>query len=445
MASQQLKIFGKLAKLAWRNILRNWRHGLATTLAIATGFMAISLFDGFIRELVFRSQDGFTNKGMLGHLLIQKKDAAIYLQEDPWQYSMSHEEQIFLDQFFANDPAFVERVRFLNLSGMINVGDTNAIFSGFGYDIKAGTTMRGKRWSWDTIAGKPLHLSDPQAVILGGNLGEMLGCSSTFDASVILPDGNLPPDERNFRCQDNRMLLSATTETAQINTLNVVASGLFDAGFREVNKRAIELSLEDAQKLLDTDKITMVSVRLKDSSEVEGFIARLQKAANEKQFSFDATVWLEHPIANSAKGGIELLSVFRNLFMTIVIIISVMAIANTMMKSVNERIREIGTLRSIGYLRRHITFIFACEGLFISLIACSAGLLLTIVISHLIGTLGITYKAGMLSLPIHLRVLYAPSAWVFSGSFLTLLATGTAWLCARKASKMVVAHAVHHV
>jgi ABC-type antimicrobial peptide transport system permease subunit len=51
----------------------------------------------------------------------------------------------------------------------------------------------------------------------------------------------------------------------------------------------------------------------------------------------------------------------------------------------------------------------------------------------------------VLSVPIMLRVKYAPAAWAASALVLSALATATAWFCARKASRMVIADAMRHV
>ena len=82
---------------------------------------------------------------------------------------------------------------------------------------------------------------------------------------------------------------------------------------------------------------------------------------------------------------IILLDLLSAIFGTIVIGICVMSVANTMMKSVTERVREIGTLRSLGFLRAHIVYMFALEGMFISVLACAIGLTLTIALGQLIG------------------------------------------------------------
>ena len=55
-----------LARLAFRSIRQNWRHSLATMLAILGGFAAVSLFDGFLAAIRAYNADHYVHKGMTG-------------------------------------------------------------------------------------------------------------------------------------------------------------------------------------------------------------------------------------------------------------------------------------------------------------------------------------------------------------------------------------------
>jgi putative ABC transport system permease protein len=435
-----------MTRLAWRNVLRNWRHSLATIMAIASGFMAVSLFDGFLRELEYRNYDGFSARGMLGQVLVQRKDAQKYSYDDQWQYALGTKEQAWLEEFFHHDPGFRQRVRFLSVAGMVNAGPHSAVFIGLGYDLKEGAEVRGDRWYWNVLAGEPLDRAKEPSIQLGMGLGHLLDCESTYTGpSIFLEDGNYRPEPRPFTCKYPRVTLSATTESAQVNALDVPVAALYDAGFREGDKRAASMDLRLAQRLLDTYKVTTIAVQLKDGADPKDFVNRLQAAATAAGLSLDVMPWEEHSIAAYVKGGIQILHVFRNLFMAIVVTIGVMSVANTMMKSVNERVREIGTLRSLGFLRRHLVFMFSLEGMFLSFLACAIGLALTLIASAAIAHMGFSYRAGILSVPILLRVKYVPAAWAVSAVILSLLATGTSWFCSRRASRMVIADAMRHV
>lgn len=436
----------KMLAMARRNVLRNWRHSFATILAIASGFMAVSLFDGFLKELQQRIDDGFSLRGMMGHVLIEKHDAQKNADLDQWIYALDENDQKLLDDFLLNDPDVMHRVRFLNAAGLVYANNTSAVFMGHGYDLKEGLALRGDRWAWNTVAGKPLHLADKPSIVIGRGMARLLGCDvASGKDDFILPDGDYVAEDRPFKCKQPRLTMSATTEMAQVNAMDLPLIGLIDAGFREADKRAVSMSLEDTQRLLDTKKISMMSVQLRNERHAPEFIERFEAYAKDKKLDVDIVYWLDHKLASYVKGGIQLLSVFRNLFMAIVVTIGVMSVANTMMKSVNERIREIGTLRSLGFLRRELMFIFAAEGFFLSLLACAVGFVGTLLVSFVVAQLGFTFRAGVLSVPIMLRVKNVPGVWAVSALLLSLLATVTAWACARRASRMVVADAMRHV
>jgi len=438
-------LYVRLVRLAWRNVVRNWRHSFATLLAIASGFMAVSLFDGFLKELEERNIDGYTTRGMFGHVIIESRNAQELMAEDMWAHSLTAEDQIFIEDYLQKSPRVEARVRFLTVTGMISTPTHNAVVSGIGYDLEEGAKVRGKRWEWNAYAGLPLHKAEKNTVALGVSLGHLIECETPLVRDFVLDDGNFKPEVRPFNCAHNRVIISATTEAAQVNALDMPISGFIDAGFREIDKRALNMSIEDAWKLLDTDKITMVAVTLKSENSVKPFVEEMSKAANEAGVNIDILPWQKHKAAAYVQGGIEILGIFRNLFMFIVVGICVMSVANTMMKSVNERIREIGTLRSLGFFRSHLVFVFSAEGMILSFIACWFGLALTLAASFAIGKIGLTYKAGILSIPIVLRVKYVPEAWLLSGIVLMLLATVTAWVCSRRASSMVIADAMRHV
>ena len=437
----------RMAQIAWRNVVRNWRHSLASSLAIMAGFTAVSLFDGFLVDLVRVNQEGYSMRGMQGDVLIQHKDAQFKLIEDSFAYSMTKQEQDIVEEVLRNDLNFDLRVRFLEVKGMIANGRNNAIFIGGSTDIEEGRRMRGDLWAWNSVAGKPFHVAqEPNAVLVGTGLGKMMGCEASVNIKNIMRRaGGYIPEDRPFNCERPSLQLSASTEAAQVNALDLKVIGIMDGGFREQDKYWLTLPLPTAQKLLDTDKITTISVRLKNKNDMRGFIQRVKDQTKAKGIDLDVMPWQEHQVGSFMRGSVEITNTFRNLFMFIVVTICILSISNTMMKSVTERIREIGSLRSFGFHRRDITVMFTLEGLFLAFLSCVAGLILTLLASVAINFSGITYKAGLLSAPIFLTVGLNPIVWFLNTLWLTALAAGTAWLCSRKASRMVIADAMRHV
>jgi putative ABC transport system permease protein len=437
-----IQTFATLVHLAWRNVFRNWRHSLATLLTIGCGFVAIALFDGFLNDLDEKNYDGYTHRGMLGQVEIVKRGAFEQDLADPWQYSLDQKDQAFIKGFLDQDSDVINSVRYLNLSGIANGKDHSGYFIGYGYDLIQGRQMRGDRWAWDTLAGEPLDQERQASIVIGRGFAKILGC---------MPPGPLPLQKsgqyqavaRPLSCDHPRLSLSTTTETAQINLLEFPIQGIIDAGSLESDRLSIHMSLESAQRLMDTDKISMISVDLK-SQNADAFIKRFESASLAAGMPFQVIHWWEHPFSANARGGIQILKVFRNLFMCIVALVGAMSIANSMMKSVNERTREIGMLRSLGFRRKDVLGLFGLEGFLTSLFACAFGLILALVLSRMIAALGISFDAGFLSLPIRLQIYNSPRTYLISATLLSVVASLTSFICVRRAGKMKIAEALRY-
>jgi len=105
---------------------------------------------------------------MLGNVMIQKLDAQNKLSDEPWKYALRLDDQQFLDQLILQDLDVAMRVRFLEIKVMISNGQNNAVFFGDAHDINEGRAARALLWQWNTLAGKPMHLSENDNVIVTG-------------------------------------------------------------------------------------------------------------------------------------------------------------------------------------------------------------------------------------------------------------------------------------
>lgn len=115
---------------------------------------------------------------------------------------------------------------------------------------------------------------------MGVSLARLIDCRPDPVPPFVLEDGNFKPEDRPFKCQHGRVVVSATTETAQVNAIDMPIGGMVDAVFREVDKRMVHMSLADAQKLLDTDKVTMMAVLLHDETQAQSLADKMSAAAS---------------------------------------------------------------------------------------------------------------------------------------------------------------------
>ncbi len=435
-----------LARMAWRNVRRNWRHSLAAMLAVVVGFVAICLFEGYIGELRRTQADGFAQRVMYGDLLVEKRGASRgEAGEAPFESALGEREQAFLEGFLRERADEVEaRVRLLYASGMAGAGRSSAIFLAMGFDVAEGAVLR-RDWAWNALAGKPLQDVGPAGAVIGRGLGAALDCVPEPGHTVMGADGHPIPVERPFTCRRPRLQLTATTETGQLNVVEPTVGGIIDGVMKELDDRLVMMPLPMAQQLLDTRVVSVYSIALRDRGDRDAFAAELAEAARARGIELDVMRWEDHPTAELLRRGLELLGVYRSFIVLVVVVIAGMSVLTTMMKSVSERTREIGTLRSLGFLRRHVVSLFAMEAGLLALLSAAAGLVVTLALTLALNSTGLSYRAGVLAAPIPLSVGIVPGAYLFAALFLGGVAAAAAVLPARRAARMSIPAALGHV
>lgn len=434
-----------LFRIAWRNVRKNWRHSLGSMLSIVVGFVAIGLFEGYLSDLEDLNRRLYEQRAMFGTVLVEKLGAsASEGRQDPLAFLLHRPEQAFVDGLLsARQSEVVTRMRVLLLSGLASSGRAGVVFFGWGHDVAEGTRLRGP-WAWNAVAGRPLHLSGPNSVMVGGGLARLLDCDGPRVGEVVNRDGTLIAAERPFTCRRGRVQLAATTESGQLNAVDAEIAGFVDAGLKELDTRFALMPLPLAQRLLDTDAVSFYVVGLADRGEAARFAADLNAAARGRGLALAAVPWYDHVYGEYYRRGMALLGLYRVLVVLIVVTIAGMSVFTTMLKAVNERVREIGTLRSLGYRRPQIVVLFTLEAALLALVSATVGLAVTAVAVALINGAAISYTAGVASLPIPLTVSLLPRAVAFAAIFLSGVAVFASLFPARRAARLSIPDALGH-
>jgi len=106
--------------------------------------------------------------------------------------------------------------------------------------------------------------------------------------------------------------------------------------------------------------------------------------------------------------------------MTLSGILCLVGIANTMLMSVTERIREIGTLKCLGALDRFVVRLFMLESVFVGLIGSLVGAVLGYAFTILQVGLGLEF--AMLTGPVLIQALVGIPVAILAGTVFTVLA-----------------------
>lgn len=402
--------------IAYRNLQRHWRASLAAILSVAAGFIALVLFEGYIEDSRIIMLVEFRERLMFGDIVVERENYwSVDGRSDPWKYRISPQDHQFLDEYLKASPDVSVWMRNLRLSGIASNGKVSMVFWGHGFDLEKGFEMRGKGWSWNTLYGKPLEMSSSPGVLLGQNFARSLGCLPTHKQHVPISREGYPPGERPFVCEVPVLQLTTSTPTGQISAVDLDIQGFVDAGMRDVDARFLYLPLEQAQSLVHTDGYSYLTIRLKEGVNPQRFANELNAAATSKGVRIQASDWRLHRVVGDFyRRSTELLNVFRNFVILVILCISTLSVLNTLIKIVKERTREVGTWRSLGYNPDQIRMIFVAEALGLGLVGCFIGVILALVVSLSINKLDINYQAGMFSEPVPFNISIVPVDYLLS-------------------------------
>jgi putative ABC transport system permease protein len=229
--------------------------------------------------------------------------------------------------------------------------------------------------------------------------------------------------------------LDVVTQSGQVNSVQLRTVGLVDAAFKDIDRKLVMLPLQTAARLMDTNHLDFVSIELRDDAFAGPFLKAFREEASQAGVAVSGSRWQDHPVGDLYQRTMSLLSIFRNFIVAVILWIAGLSVFTTMVKIVKGRVREIGTLRSLGYRPRQIIRLFALESVLLASGGCAIALIASWLLGWTINQLGILYKAGMLTEPvpfiIHLNRDILMQSWLLL-SFIAIAAASVAsWRAAR--------------
>jgi ABC-type lipoprotein release transport system permease subunit len=387
------------ARMAWRNVFLHGKKSALAVLAVAACCFSLNIFQGYIRgaEVIF--EDSYAKRSMFGNILVRKAGVHHVLSAEP-EDLLSKDEQAVIEELFAERLEVAVFMRLLRLNGTLTNGQSQSVFTGFGYDVAKGEAMRKPVWTWNALAGQPLRRDDEESIHLGQGLALLLGCEPAQKKGFITGQGGFTAEDRPFTCATRRLQLSGVTLAGQANALDAEVTGLVDAMFRELDLRFVNLPLRMAQRLLDTDRISMFTVRLSEGADEAAFLASFRASAAARGLTLTAQSWKDDEIGDFYQRTMDFLHVFRNFMIVVILGVALLSIFNTFFRNVQERMREIGVLRTLGFRANDVRTLFLLETLFLALIGIAVGGGAAILASALINRISILYKIGLLTQPV---------------------------------------------
>ncbi len=242
----------------------------------------------------------------------------------------------------------------------------------------------------------------------------------------------------------DQIYLSALDRYNVRNEIIGVVGAIFTSNYGLFDDGVVYTTLSTAQDLLSLGtSVTRVVVKFRDPQQIDRGVAAVQAALKAKGLDTGLTVYSWKEFAQGLVNTLESRMRILTFMMLILIALVTVGILNSMSMAVQERFREIGTLRAIGMNRKQLTRLFLLEGFSLGF----AGGLAGIVAAAALAWLGLAYgidARGFLprDVPVPLvsvmRPLYSWFDFPLAPVLAALVATLGSFLPARRAGKMVI-------
>lgn len=361
-----------LLRIAIRNVTRNRRRSVITFSAV---FLALGVMVG-IR--------GFLNgmQATLRESIVLGQTGALQIHRKGFLKAVATSS---LDLTVPTDEAFLAKIRAvpgvkavtarIAFGGMVNANDTSAVAMLSAIDPKSEVEVCPRRL--DMISsGKTLAEGGPTAAILTPELASNIGIGLGKVATILTND------------RDGVM-----------NALDVSYVGVYgQPGLPMPDKKFGFVALPLAQELLRMPNLaTEIAIRMDNFDRAEELKPILQGVVGPE---FEVATW--HDVASFVDDAIAAQNATLNLIAGIFLFVALLGIANTMLMSVLERTREIGTMMSVGVRRRQILGLFLLEAAVLGLLGGILGAAAGCSFVFYYGHKGIILKfPGMLA-PLHI-------------------------------------------
>ncbi|MBI5494453.1 MAG: ABC transporter permease [Deltaproteobacteria bacterium] len=357
---------GRLVGLAARNLARNRRRTLLTLAALAVGVMAVVGVRGFLNGLQGMLIGGVA-EGTIGPVLVHRTGYLQSMESNP------------LTPNILLTPDLLARLRAvpgvtavsprLGFAGMASVGDETVFAIISAVDESQEPTVCPRRREY-LAEGDWLQPGRDDAV-MGMEIARGVGAKAGARLALISGDAE-----------------------GVMNAVDVTVRG-FSAAAAQMERRSVVIPLRKGQELLRLEgRATEIALGVTDLSDVEAVRDRVAAVVGP---GFEVSTWKD--VATTVRDVQATQNAALDLITFIFMAIMLMGIANTLLMSVLERVREIGTMLAVGTRRRQILGLFLWEALMLGVLGATLGALLGFGVVQLLAVKGVMLQPPGASLP----------------------------------------------
>ena len=322
-----------LLQIALRNVVRNRRRTLITLAALLVGVGVMvsirGLLSGFQRALIVGAVEGQT-----GAIQVHRKGYLANVLSNPLNLDFDAAKVLEKVRSVPEVTAASARIQF---AGLVSTGDQTLFFAVTGVDVKGEFEVCPLRRS-SFIGGTGLTTPDgADGVVVTKELAQALRVAEGTELSMLAPD-----------------------KDGALNGEPVKLSGRMNLNLPGEKKVGL-VPLALAQRLLRVEgRATEVIVAVgEDKVENVGPIVEKLRAVLGPEYEVDSWEQVASFIRQAQARQNAILQIISAVFL----ILMLLGVANTMLMSVLERTREVGTMMAVGVRRSQIVALFLLEAL----------------------------------------------------------------------------------
>jgi putative ABC transport system permease protein len=350
-------------KIGFRNIIKNYRRSLITMISIVIGMVACLLTHGFFNWNISDMRESMIHNG-IGHYQLFAEGFSKYGGDDPFKYLINDVEPILAELHRMPEAELVTTRMAFN--GLLSSGEKTVVVTG-----EAGEPDNERKLNTYSglINGSYLSWDHPNGLMIGDGVAKKL--------SAKLGD---------------TLTLMSNMQGGGINAIDLKLVGITHKGQADLDNMLVSASLEDIKNLLYIDdSVQKVVVLLKDTGDTDKVLPRIKEICRKYKLEYKA--W--GSLAEFYQSLKVMYDVIFSIIILIVLAIVTFTISNTVNMNLNDRVREIGTIRALGTRRTQVALIFIAESTLIGVIGGAIGLVISYILigfTELIGGIPVLIK-----------------------------------------------------
>lgn len=357
-----------LWRLGLRNLLRNKRRSFTTGIAIGAGFAGLSLLGSYVNRTQHGLQANAVYINQAGHVQLRKQGSFQNYSLTPKKYLIDLELDEKIQKLLSKYSGEIEfKGKYLTGAGLVIAGNVSQPFLARGGEMdvfyKAVHHPSVVRWAagWIDLTMKTLTEDKLQ----NGNL-----ISITPRLVDIL---NKPKGLENMNEEQRNVQLITRNFYNDLNAVNADLGLLHTTGVALAEDTSVRTSLKLLQDLFSTDGYQYMSIFLKDETKDRWLQSNLKKDIAEQNLPLEVFHFTESEIGEFYVGTMNFLYVMAGFFVFLIMGMVVLSIINSLTLGILERVRELGTLKALGFQGPHIVGIFVRETVWLSLFSVLLG------------------------------------------------------------------------